>query len=277
MAFNTFPSSPTRVIVPQSMRAVATLSRDDASSISSGSQFDTGMSIGTYTTSATSTAGRTVRFSGKVKAKKTLPLKEYTPEELSATWYDDTELEEIRLANQISFVRCHHQRTANPESCGNGSIDEINNDCYRGLEKKCQRFTNQNEAQRLSKIAVLQEQQALKKKLALSARKKKNKVSGAGSGGGGDTVDKDPSIRIAYAYSKFSKPCARESYKLALQDYKDSRLLNNTGDCNTTANGHHQKDLLGESTVCADRSKALLARRRERMRRHQVKIASMAA
>ena len=105
-----------------------------------------------------------------------------------------------------------------------------------------------------------------------------SKIGGGGAGGGGgDTVDKDPSVRIAYAYSKFSKPCARESYKLALQDYKDSRLLNNTGDCITTANGHHQKDLLGESTVCADRSKALLARRRERMRRHQVKIASMAA
>ena len=74
-------------------------------------------------------------------------------------------------------------------------------------------------------------------------------------------------------YSKFSKPCAQESYEAALQDQQESSQWLKEGHEDV----YDQTKMLGESTVCAERSKALLLRRKERMRQHQVRLASIAA
>ena len=227
---------------------------------------------------------KVVKFAASVKAKKTLHVKNYTLDELSDTWYDKDEIEELRHENQLTIAHYYHSKRMkltihNKENNAttNIKIDQTDEEeelfCYRGLEKKGKRFVKYNETQRLAINAVMQEQNRQRASSPTSGVNKKN------MGPIVPTSSSDPAQRIAIAYSKVAKACVRESIKIGMQDQQDSleylkggatasnggKPSSSKGSSNTNTNQTCGKEL-GESTACEDRSKALLARRKARMR-----------
>ena len=242
---------------------------DDDRSLVSNESYE--CSVGGYSTvsgasgASSGDGGRRVRFSRKAKAKKTIHYKNMTKQELEATWYDQAGLDEIKIEIHLTLKKHHDNKAQEESSKGSGGgeskeeeekteikplpeeddldgfedyldgdEDEID-DCIRGLENKGQ-LTNRLKQQE-ARNAVMKEQ----------AWQKRHSV-------------KDPS-RIANIYKRISKTSIREAYTRAAGDKKFAQDIykEDTEECSTKK--------LGSLNACSSRSKQLLERRRQRMRK----------
>ena len=180
-----------------------------------------------------------VHFAPTARAKKVLHVKNYSLAELEATWYDDVELENILIDNQRSIRYTNDDESSSACSSSLASSSSV---CIRGLENGI-KFSN-TQRREPSIYAVFQEQEKLRKYSSII----------------------DTSYKIAKEYSKTTGTSVREAFQRASMDRKDVLNNNDDDDADSDCTSSQSDELLlGTKTTCADRSKALLQRRRERI------------
>ena len=175
-----------------------------------------------------------VAFSSKVKAKKTLRVQDYTQDEMEATWYNQTELDHLKLESHVALqlLKQHKQNTpSDAEFQVTADLDDNDEYSWRGLEH----LTREKSAQLKSIVVVQQEQQ---KQLAAG-------------------VPKVNPLKIAQVYAKVTRSSIRDAIKRGKQDEQQVAL--DVATCAIT---------IGSPIACENRAKTLLASRKEKLRRH---------
>ena len=205
------------------------------------------MSVG-GSTIASGAQSRRVKFSGKVKAKKTTHYKNYSKAEKEATWYDQAGLDEIQVEIHLTLKK--HDDTKNKEGGEETKDDESEFDdddeeplCMRGLENRGQ-LTNRLKQQE-SRNAVMKEQEW----------QRRHGVN-------------DPSM-LSKVYKRTAKLSVKEAYRRAAGDKQIAQAI--------FKEDKHESHAVGNYNACNDRSKALLERRRQRIRQQVSTTATAAA
>ena len=99
---------------------------------------------------------QSVTFSKTVKAKSTLHYKDYTEEEIEATWYSRSEVQAIRLDVKVAAQEVDRRQSKD----GEGNDADVEICCARGLEAKTKRGYETKFRRRNSVVnLVLQEQE----------------------------------------------------------------------------------------------------------------------
>ena len=175
-----------------------------------------------------------VTFSSKVKAKKTLRVQDYTQDEMEATWYNQTELDHLKLESHVALqlLKQHNKNAlSDAEFQVTADLDDNDEFSWRGLEH----LTREKSAQLKSIVVVQQEQQ---KQLAAG-------------------VPKVNPLKIAQVYAKVTRSSIRDAIKRGKQDEQQVAL--DAATCAIT---------IGSPIACENRAKTLLASRKEKLRRH---------
>jgi hypothetical protein len=172
---------------------------------------------------------RAVSFAPRVRAKKTLGLKAYTAQEMETTWYDEEEMEAIRLGNHATVVKMRK-----------GEVLDEEHFCSRGLEHQSSNGDEtSNKLAQLAGLAAVRKEQELQRVRGIS----------------------NP-MRLAQAYKKVARPFELDARDRGCVDAQVARDLA-PEHASTLPEGEN----LGELRVCASRANILLARRRQLARR----------
>jgi hypothetical protein len=172
---------------------------------------------------------RAVSFAPRVRAKKTLGLKAYTVQEMETTWYDEEEMEAIRLGNHLTVVKRR-----------NGEVMDEEHFCFRGLEHQSRNGDeSSNKAAQRGALAAVRKEQELQRVRGIS----------------------DP-MRLAKVYKKVARPFELDARDRGRVDEQVARDL-----APEQASISPEGTNLGELRVCASRASILLARRRQLARR----------
>jgi hypothetical protein len=223
----------------------------------------------------------TVSFDPRVRTKKTWGLKNLTPYEISIMWYDEEELEEIRLS-VYATVKRHTRDMTNlrRHTIRQHADEEV--DCLRGLEHQIELSHDMQDKADEEQLEVeVEDMKLVSRKLVLDEQERQNAQG----------VYNPDTIALQYAaVAKSRQATARargemdEAVAMYLIRQQVQQLKQEAAQRKTQKSSPskeqlemeremQQKAKLGEVENCQNRAKLLLARRREHMR----KVAGSAA
>ena len=220
------------------------------SEFSSDASYEMSVGGSTIASGASGVPSRRVKFSAKVKAKKTTHYKNYSEAEKEATWYDQAGLDEIQVEIHLTLKK--HDETKDKEEGkedtkeDESEFDDEEDDephCMRGLENRGQ-LANRLKQQE-SRNAVMKEQEW----------QRKHGVN-------------DPSM-LSKVYKRTAKLSVKEAYRRAAGDKQIAQAI--------FREDKSESHAIGNYNACNDRSKALLERRRQRIRQQMSTTATAAA
>jgi hypothetical protein len=233
---------------------------------------------------------RTVSFDPRVRTKKTWGMKNLSPYEISILWYDEEELEEIRL-NVYATVKRHTREMTSLRHTNSHPDEEV--DCLRGLEHQIEVSRDMQDKVDEELEVEVEDMKLLSRKLVLDEQERQTAQG----------VHNPDTIALHYAaVAKSRQATARargemdEAVAMYLirqqvqqlkqeaadwQQGKQQQKQQKRGNQKSSPSKEQldmerelqQKAKLGEVENCQNRAKLLLARRREHMR----KVAGSAA